>query len=100
MLKLASTVFDFSLLVNDFFIPRESTSEKRRKSAKNVQNSNSSLVSKSTSTASSTSSNSFLLFGDSPLQSVQESERNKQELILSERKVYLVLFLSFHNNMF
>ncbi|EFO17085.1 hypothetical protein LOAG_11416 [Loa loa] len=66
---------------------RNSTSDKRRKSAKNVQNSNSFPSSKNTSsTTSSTSSNLSLQSGDSLLQPLQESGRNRLKLFLSGRK--------------
>ncbi|CAG9536055.1 unnamed protein product [Cercopithifilaria johnstoni] len=66
---------------------RESISDKHRKSAKKVQNSNSFPFSKSTySTTSSTSNNSSLSLGDSLLQPVRGSESSRQELVLSERK--------------
>uniref|UniRef100_A0A8R1XSC5 Uncharacterized protein n=1 Tax=Onchocerca volvulus TaxID=6282 RepID=A0A8R1XSC5_ONCVO len=64
---------------------RDSASDKRQKSTRKVHNSNFFSLSKSTS-STSTSSDFSLSSDDSLLQPIHESESNRQELDLSERK--------------
>uniref|UniRef100_A0A0R3RPF8 Rho-GAP domain-containing protein n=1 Tax=Elaeophora elaphi TaxID=1147741 RepID=A0A0R3RPF8_9BILA len=69
---------------------RDNASDKHRKSAKCVQNSNLFPLSKSTSNTSSTSNDSSLSSSNSPLQLIQASESSRQELVFSERKSSII----------